>query len=163
MNKLGNHFHPSPRRPNTSRSSDSNQREGDLLSEMIRHSNQLRYLEKRLKQALSRLQGEEKEQSHWRIAHLRQGTLLLETASSAWASRLRLQQKLLLNLSAKINRGVNQIEIRVRHTPTPQRNAQLSRPQLLSPEVASALQTMAAGLEESRLRDSLLRIAQRHR
>lgn len=99
---------------------------------------------------------------HCRVAGCRDGQMILMTESPAWATRLRYQVPALL---AGLRRRAPALELReilVKVSPfaPPVEVGKTPRP-TMSDGVAALLQDVADGIDDSRLRTSLLRLAGR--
>ncbi|MBF0220559.1 MAG: DUF721 domain-containing protein [Gammaproteobacteria bacterium] len=154
----------SPGRQGSAAMSVKGTQESERLRQMLKHTRYLRQLERRLQQRLGEQYGGgggESGVATWRLAHLRQGKLLIETGSSAWGARLRFIQPQLLQLAQQLDKQISTIEIRVRQQRQMAVNGHVVHgPQPLSADSATHLQRLAASLSDDRLRQKLLRIAQ---
>ncbi len=123
----------------------------------MRHA---RYLES-VDQALQRLLGPSLA-GHCRVANIARETLVLQTASATWGSRLRyLAPSILQQLSKQL--GWNQVrhtKVQVRPEAFPNRE-QPARRAHLSRKSADLLREVAESTEDPELRDAFLRLSQR--
>ena len=127
------------------------------LERLVRRVRYLETVDKALQQLLgSALAG------RCRVANISHDTLVLQTASAAWGSRLRfLAPRLLEQLSRQL--GWNRIKhtkVQVRPEAFPE-HEQPTRRAHLSRESATLLRKVAENTEDPGLRDALLRLSRR--
>lgn len=134
-----------------------------LLQESSSHNEQLllraRYLQHADRLLHSLLNAEFK--LHCRVANIRDGLLILDVDSVAWATRLRYQLPSLLEKLQQHEdlRVLSSIEIKIRpQQQTRQKSSQ--RPQL-SPEAAHCIHSCAEGIDDPALGNALRRLASR--
>ena len=99
---------------------------------------------------------------HCRVANVDRYTLVLQTDSSAWASRLRyLAPAILEKLAKKLGwKEVTHTKVLVRPELPPDRQPS-ARTAHLSRESASLLRDVALSIEDPRLREALLKLSRR--
>ena len=99
---------------------------------------------------------------HCRVANVDRYTLVLQTDSSAWASRLRyLAPAILEKLAKKLGwKAVTHTKVLVRPELPPDRQP-TARTAHLSQESASLLRDVALSIEDPRLREALLKLSRR--
>ncbi len=127
------------------------------LEHLVRHA---RYLES-VDHALQQLLGPSLA-GHCRVANITRDSLVLQTASAAWGSRLRyLAPSILQQLSRQLGwRQVKHTKVQVRPEAFPDREKPDRRAHL-SRESAALLREVAENTEDPGLRDALLRLSQR--
>ncbi len=127
------------------------------LERLVRRARYLEMVDKALQQILgTSLAG------HCRVANISRDTLILQTASVAWGSRLRyLAPRLLEQLSRQLGWDrIKHTKVQVRPEAFPQRETPARRAHL-SRQSAALLRDVANGTEDPDLRDALLRLSRR--
>ena len=96
------------------------------------------------------------------MANVDRNTLILQTESSAWASRLRyLAPAILEKLASRLGwTHVTQTKVLVR-PPLPPDRCPSVQPAHMSPDSASLLREVAENTEDPALREALLRLSRR--
>ncbi len=127
------------------------------LEQLVRRARYLEAVDRALQQLLGpSLAG------HCRVANITPDSLVLQTASGAWGSRLRyLAPSILQQLSRQLGwRQVKHTKVQVRPEAFPDREQPVRRAHL-SRESAALLRDVAESTEDPGLRDALLRLSQR--
>jgi len=126
-----------------------------VLNQLLAHGSRLAQAELLLAEVMpAELNG------RWGVTNLRQGELVLYTASPAWAARLRfLAPGLLQRLGEQADSlGIDRIRVRVCLPPSRDRPTSRPRPRL-SARSARLLEQVAEDMEDEGLRAALRRIA----
>ncbi len=128
-----------------------------VLNQLVRRARYLESVDKALQELLGpSLAG------HCRVANVTRDSLVLQTASAAWGSRLRyLAPSILQRLSKQLGWSrVKHTKVQVRPEAFPEREKPARRAHL-SRESATLLREVAQNTEDPGLRDALLRLSQR--
>lgn len=100
--------------------------------------------------------------SHCVAANIKDGALVVQTDSAAWAAKLRFQVGALLqrlNGTAEFA-GLRSVRVRVSPAAVPRPPAARARPRI-SKQAATLLESVAQGTEDEELRAVLLRLSKR--
>jgi len=131
--------------------------QSDQLRQITAHAKLLRRINAQLHTALDPVSAE-----HCSVANLREQTLILQTTSPAWASRLRFHIPELLSMFKSSSISVQEIQIKIvpetqKHTTSEQH----SEPQFISGETATLLESVADDISNNELKSSLRRLSKR--
>lgn len=121
-------------------------------TELLVRAGQLSRLDRRLRQKLPAGFGE-----HVVLADLRARRAVFLASSSAWATRLRLNQQQLRDLLRSLGEPTDTVVVKV--APAPVANPPPPREAKLSPAAAAHIKAAAASLSDPELKASLLALA----
>ncbi len=100
--------------------------------------------------------------AHFRVANMRQGVIVLQAGSSAVAAKLRMLVPTMKSCLEPTFGALADIRIQV-SADLARRDAPAARPRLPPRAAEAALQELARGLDDCRLRTAVLRLARKAR
>jgi hypothetical protein len=129
----------------------------DQLSQLLIHQGQLKKSEFELKNLLKSILPDN---TPWRLENIREHTLILETNSNAWATRIRfLEREIIKQISTSFPK-IKYLSIKTRTFSSEEAEAQHAHPKyVLSEKSAEVISKFAESIEDEQLAKSLKRLS----
>ena len=130
---------------------------GGKLADIVRHADAISKFDRQLREGLP---PQLALNNHWQVANIRYGILHLQLQGASWATKIRFQQKIILNEAKRIEPQISSIRLII--DPGPELKEKISSVRrTISEKSLQHLSEVISNSAESPLRQSLERLYRR--